>query len=114
MTQVISVLFVEAATVFYPGPSIGNFTTEEALALMKQLYAQCAVQSGVLSVHLDVTGNPTLPGARSFAAGKTLHTKNSVKYTAQAFTALLFQAGFTQIRQWTDARDYAGLFTADA
>lgn len=120
---------------FYPGSSIGNFTSEEALALPTRLHAQCAGQGGALigsdldpakreykaffnaaqsliemhlrarcalMVHWDVTGNPTLPGARNLAAGGALHTENSVKYTAQAFTALLYQAGLTQVRQWTD------------
>ncbi len=169
---------------FYPGSSIGNFTPEEALALLTRLHAQCAGQGGVLigvdlvkdtavldaayndalgvtaafnlnllrhlnrligsdfdpaqwehqaffnaaqsriemhlrarcalTVHWDVAGNATLPEARSFAAGETLHTENSVKYTPQAFTALLQQADFTRVRQWTDARDYFGVFAADA
>ncbi len=58
----MSMLLIKAASVFYPSQSIGNSTTDEALVLMRQLYAHCAVQVAVLSAHQDVTGNPTRPG----------------------------------------------------
>ncbi len=49
---------------------------------------------------------------RVFAAGETLHTENSYKYTSEAFEALLANAGFAQIHRWTDAREYFGVFLA--
>jgi len=52
-------------------------------------------------VHLDGT-------ARTFAANERIHTENSCKYTAEAFTALLAGAGFGSVRRWTDpAQDFA-------
>jgi uncharacterized SAM-dependent methyltransferase len=63
---------------------------------------------------VDVTGNPTRPGALCYSAGGTLRTENSVKYSAQTFTAPVHRPGFTQIRQLTDARECVGLFAADA
>ena len=107
-------LLIKAASVFYPSQSIGNSTTDEALVLMRQLYAHCTGQVAVLSAHRDVTGNPTRPGALCFSAGGTLRTENSVKYWAQTFTAPVHRPGFTQIRQLTDARECVGLFAADA
>lgn len=43
-----------------------------------------------------------------FAAGETIHTENSYKYTAVEFQALARRAGFAPARVWTDA---AGLFS---
>lgn len=42
-----------------------------------------------------------------FAAGETLHTENSYKYTADGFQQLARQAGFSPEAHWSDA---AGLF----
>ena len=41
-------------------------------------------------------------GMRCFAAGQTIHTENSYKYTRMQFLELLSQAGFGQARCWTD------------
>ncbi|MCK0512593.1 L-histidine N(alpha)-methyltransferase [Aromatoleum buckelii] len=38
-----------------------------------------------------------------FAAGETLHTENSYKYTIDGFRSLAEQAGFVPRRYWTDA-----------
>jgi len=38
----------------------------------------------------------------TFAAGETIHTENSYKYTVQAFGALAAQAGFRQQAVWVD------------
>jgi dimethylhistidine N-methyltransferase len=165
---------------FYPGSSIGNFTPDEALALIARIHAQCRGQGGLLigvdlvkdtavlhaayndalgvtaafnlnllrhlnrligsdfrpqqwehrafydeanariEMHLRARETVTVrwpgedgeAGERVFAAGETLHTENSYKYTSEAFEALLRHAGFTQVHRWTDARDYFGVFLA--
>ena len=43
-----------------------------------------------------------------FAAGETIHTENSYKYSIAEFHGLAAQAGFTPVRVW---RDQAGLFS---
>jgi dimethylhistidine N-methyltransferase len=45
-----------------------------------------------------------------FAAGETVHTENSYKYSPAAFTALAGRAGFRCRAQWTDARQYFGVY----
>jgi uncharacterized SAM-dependent methyltransferase len=42
-----------------------------------------------------------------FAAGETIHTENSYKYSLEEFRALAAKAGFRSARVWTDRR---GLF----
>ncbi len=167
---------------FYPGSSIGNFTPDEARALVARMRAACRGQGGLLigvdlvkdravlhaayndalgvtaafnlnllrhlnrligsdfqprqwehqafydeaasriEMHLRARESLTvrwrspagsgLPEGRAFGAGETLHTENSYKYTADAFTALLKDAGFARVRCWTDERDYFGVFLA--
>ncbi len=171
---------------FYPGSSIGNFTPDEAQALLARMHAQCRGQGGLLigvdlvkdtsvlhaayndalgvtaafnlnllrhlnrligsdfraeqwehyafynepasriEMHLRARealtvrwpcpagGTSTLASERHFAAGDTLHTENSYKYTQADFEALLRRAGFARVQRWTDARDYFGVFLATA
>jgi uncharacterized SAM-dependent methyltransferase len=42
-----------------------------------------------------------------FAAGETIHTENSYKYSLEEFRELAAKAGFRSRKTWTDAR---GLF----
>jgi len=50
----------------------------------------------------------TLGGHRfSFAAGETIHTENSYKYSLDGFRELAARAGFRSAKVWTDRR---GLF----
>lgn len=49
---------------------------------------------------------------RRFARGERIHTENSYKYSPADFTALLADAGFHDIRLWTDARRWFALFHA--
>lgn len=41
-----------------------------------------------------------------FAAGETIHTENSYKFTAQSVAALLHSAGFTPVETWHDERQW--------
>lgn len=169
---------------FYPGSSIGNFTPDEAQALIARIHADCHGQGGLL-IGVDLVKDPAvlhaayndalgvtaafnlnllrhlnrligsdfrpeqwehhaffdarasriemhlrarealavrwhapagsgLADGREFAAGQTLHTENSYKYTIDGFSALLRRAGFANVQVWTDERDYFGVFLATA
>lgn len=45
-------------------------------------------------------------GARRFAEGEDIHTECSYKYRREDFIELLQQAGFGQVRSWTDERGW--------
>jgi L-histidine N-alpha-methyltransferase len=47
----------------------------------------------------------------SFAAGETIHTESSYKYTVETFRALVERAGWTWVQVWTDPE---GLFSVHA
>ena len=49
---------------------------------------------------------------RHFAAGERIHTENSYKYSPDSFRKLLREAGFSDIRMWTDPRAWFALFFA--
>ena len=53
-------------------------------------------------------------GRRRFAAGERIHTENSVKWTTDAFGALLQQAGWRDLCHWTDPHGGFALFLASA
>lgn len=58
-----------------------------------------------VEMHLQALADVTVRwagGSRSFAAGETIHTENSYKYTRERFLELLAQAGFGDARCWTD------------
>jgi L-histidine N-alpha-methyltransferase len=56
-------------------------------------------------VHLPANGQPTLE--IEFAAGETIHTENSYKFTLPTVNVLLASAGFAMTKSWLDAQ---GLF----
>src|SRR5574337_1277564 len=51
-------------------------------------------------------------GERRFAAGETIHTENSAKWTPAAFEALLRAAGWGTVRCWTDPALWFAVFLA--
>jgi L-histidine Nalpha-methyltransferase len=53
-------------------------------------------------------------GERSFAAGERIHTENSYKWDPAGFEALLRDAGWRDVRRYTDARQWFGVFLAFA
>lgn len=67
---------------------------------------------GRIEMHLEAL-RPTaieLDGARfDFAAGETIHTENSHKYSADEADFLARASGWEPIRAWTDARAWFGL-----
>jgi dimethylhistidine N-methyltransferase len=162
------------ALVFYPGSSIGNFSPDAALQLLRQartLAAGGALLIGVdrikpvplleaayddelgvtaafnlnllnhlnrllgsdfrprdwrhvalfnhaesrIEMHLEARVATTVrwPGAeRRFAAGERMHTESSCKWSAEGFAALLRDAGFSRVQQWTDAQGWFGVCLA--
>ena len=68
-----------------------------------------------IEMHLEARAATTVrwPGAsRHFAAGERIHTEHSYKWTPEAFAALLRDAGFRQVQQWTDAQGWFGVCLA--
>lgn len=45
-------------------------------------------------------------GRRQFLQGQSIHTENSYKYTTESFLHLLEEAGFGEVRTWTDERGW--------
>jgi uncharacterized SAM-dependent methyltransferase len=68
-----------------------------------------------IEMHLEARAALTVRwpgGERRFDAGERIHTENSYKWTAPAFSALLRDAGFGATRHWTDARGWFAVFVA--
>ena len=69
-----------------------------------------------IEMHLEARDAVTVrwrDGERRFAAGERIHTENSHKWEADAFAALLQEAGFDAgLQRWTDAQGWFGLFLA--
>ena len=68
-----------------------------------------------IEMHLQATQDLTVlwPGhARHFKAGERIHTEHSHKYSLEAMTLLLKQAGFSHVEHWTDAKGWFGVFWA--
>ncbi|MEO7031169.1 MAG: L-histidine N(alpha)-methyltransferase [Herbaspirillum sp.] len=62
-----------------------------------------------IEMHLEARSKVVvhwLDGERCFTAGERIHTENSYKYTQQGFTDLLRQAGFGDVKTWTDPQDW--------
>jgi L-histidine Nalpha-methyltransferase len=68
-----------------------------------------------IEMHLESRVAQTVrwPGAeRRFVAGERIHTENSFKWEPPAFAALLRDAGFAQVKHWTDERGWFSVFLA--
>jgi dimethylhistidine N-methyltransferase len=73
------------------------------------------VQESRIEMHLEAVTNTVVRWSshqRSFKTGERIHTENSYKYTLDGMTALLKQAGFSQVKYWTDAQGWFGVFWA--
>jgi dimethylhistidine N-methyltransferase len=70
-----------------------------------------------IEMHLEARHSTTVRlagGERRFAAGERIHTENSYKYTVDRSRRLLADAGFGELRCWTDARGWFAFFWASA
>ena len=75
-----------------------------------------AVQSRI-EMHLEARQALTVrwPEAeRHFAQGERIHTENSYKWRSADFQALLRDAGFGQVQEWTDSRGQFSVMLAQA
>ena len=57
---------------------------------------------------------PALDLTVDFAAGETIHTENSYKFTDARLLVMLQQAGFALRRQWKDEQRWFGVYLAEA
>ena len=92
----------------------GDFGTNFDLRQWRHI-ALFNTQESRIEMHLEATASTIVrwPGhERSFVAGDRIHTENSYKYTLGSMTALLKQAGFSQVQHWTDPQDWFGVFWA--
>jgi dimethylhistidine N-methyltransferase len=68
-----------------------------------------------IEMHLQARRELTLRwphGERRLAAGERIHTENSYKYSVDAFASLLRQAGYSEVRHWTDPQAWFAVFWA--
>lgn len=68
-----------------------------------------------IEMHLQALHDVTVhwPGqARRFLAGERIHTESSYKYTPEGMSALLRQAGFSEVRHWSDPKGWFAVFWA--
>jgi dimethylhistidine N-methyltransferase len=62
-----------------------------------------------IEMHLESRAAQTIHIGRraiAFAAGETIHTENSCKYTIESFRVLAARAGWSPVETWTDAAGY--------
>lgn len=62
-----------------------------------------------IEMHLEAQHNVTVNwegGERRFLKGQRIHTESSYKYTLENFTAMLKTAGFSNVKTWSDPRNW--------
>jgi len=64
------------------------------------------------SVTAQTVGVPALDLEARFAAGETIHTENSYKFTADSIAEIVEPAGFRMERCWTDEHEWFGVYLA--
>ena len=72
---------------------------------------------GRVEMHLESTEDQTVAvdGRRfAFAAGETIHTENSYKYSLADFTGVAGRAGWQALGQWTDAENLFSIHLLNA
>ena len=124
---------------FYPGSSLGNFTPAQALQFLQRISNKNCLRhiNGLLGadfdvrqwqhvalfnttdsrieMHLQASEDTLVQWAghtRRFAQGDRIHTEHSYKWRRADFESLLRDAGFREVRAWTDANEWFALFLA--
>ena len=62
-----------------------------------------------IEMHLEAESDQTVRwpnGVRRFERGERIHTENSYKYTRQSFISFLTEAGFENVKTWTDPQQW--------
>lgn len=70
-----------------------------------------------IEMHLEAASDNVVSwpgGGRRFSRGERIHTENSYKYRLEDFKDLLFQAGFSEVRAWTDDQQWFAVCYASA
>lgn len=57
---------------------------------------------------------PALELKVNFRRGESIHTENSYKFTPESVASLLGRSGFAVRREWTDAKNWFGVYLAEA
>jgi len=73
------------------------------------------VEQSRIEMHLEALCDLTVnwpSHQRLFAMGERIHTESSYKYTVPSMSALLKQAGFNRVEQWTDPKNWFSVFWA--
>jgi dimethylhistidine N-methyltransferase len=68
-----------------------------------------------IEMHLEARRSLTVRwagGERRFAAGERIHTEDSYKWTREGFAALLRDAGFGDLRSWSDGAGWFAVMLA--
>jgi dimethylhistidine N-methyltransferase len=71
-----------------------------------EMHLESLIQQEVSIPALDLTIN--------FRRGETIHTENSYKFTPESVDGLLTRSGFAVERSWTDAKNWFGVYLAEA
>ena len=71
-----------------------------------EMHLESLIQQEVSIPALDLTIN--------FRRGETIHTENSYKFTPESVDELLTRSGFAVERAWTDAKNWFGVYLAEA
>ncbi len=53
-------------------------------------------------------------GERYFKSGESIHTENSYKYQIEIFKEMLLEAGYSEVKFWTDPQKWFAVFFAQA
>ncbi len=76
--------------------------------------AQSRIEMHLVSTRAQSVELPALALTIHCAAGETIHTENSYKFTDEGIELMLTQAGFAPRRQWSDSRNWFGVYLAEA
>jgi uncharacterized SAM-dependent methyltransferase len=71
--------------------------------------------AGRVEMHLESLANQDIhigDRVRRFAKGDRIHSENSYKYAHTEFEVMLRQAGFPEVRMWTDSKQSFWVFFA--
>lgn len=74
--------------------------------------ARSRIEMHLESVTAQIVTIPALDLEVRFAAGETIHTENSYKFTEESIRRVVERAGFRIERHWTDEREWFGVYLA--
>ncbi|RRA48618.1 L-histidine N(alpha)-methyltransferase [Acidipila sp. EB88] len=72
------------------------------------------IEMHLCSTRAQTVQIPSLGISVHFAAGETIHTESSYKFTDQQVLSILHEAGFALRQEWKDAQGWFGVYLAEA